>query len=252
MLEFSNVSRVYNSGIFGTKKHLAVDDVSFTIAENETFGLIGESGCGKSTVAKMCTRLINASSGMISLDGKDIKKLSLAEKLNFTKKVQMIFQAPQSSFNPKMKLYDIIAEPLRIHKIVSRDEERDFILENCEKVGLTSDIFHRYAHEISGGQCQRVAIMRILMIKPKIIIADEPTSQLDVSVQAQILYLIKEVLESTGSSMVFISHDLEVVRAMCKRIAVMKQGKIVEQGDCETVFTNPQDEYSKFLINNIR
>ncbi len=252
MLEFKEVKKQYTGGMFGTKIVEAVQNVSFTILPGEKIGLVGESGCGKSTIARMAGRLIKPTSGEIFLDGEDIMKMRGKQVKEYRRQVQMIFQNPQQSFSPRMKLYNTIAEPLRIHKILSsQEEEYRLICEHMETVGLTEDIFSRYPHEISGGQAQRLAIMRTIMLKPKVLIADEPTSMLDVSVQAQVLELLKEMLVRSGTSLLFISHDLEVVRAMCDKIMVIKDGKICEIGKSEDIFNAPKHEYTKFLVKNI-
>ena len=251
MLKIENVTKEYTSGIFGTKRVKAVDDVSFSISPKERVGLVGESGCGKSTLARIVGRLLLPSSGTITFYGEDILKMKHEDVKHFRTHVQMIFQNPQQSFSPRMKLYETIAEPLRVHKLVNtKEEEMDRIREAMAQVGLTEDIFTRYPHEISGGQAQRLAIMRILMLKPKLIIADEPTSMLDVSVQAQILQLLSETMERVETSLLFISHDLEVIRAMCDRIIVMQGGRICEIDTTENIFNNPQHEYTKFLVQN--
>ena len=251
MLIFDQVERTFSGGVFGTHKTSAVKGVTFEIDDRQRVGLVGESGCGKSTVARMAANLIKPTKGKITLDGKDIRKMHFAEKKAFRRNVQMIFQNPQQAFNPRMKLYETMAEPIRVHKLAkNRQEERDMILHHMDTVGLTADIFKRYPHEISGGQAQRIAILRILMIRPKLIIADEPTSMLDVSVQAQILNLLEEAMEETGSSMLFISHDLDVVRAMCDSILVMKDGELCENSDSESIFRNPKHEYTKFLVKS--
>ncbi len=251
MLIFDKVEKTFHGGVFGTHRTAAVREVSFEIGDRQRVGLVGESGCGKSTVARMAADLIRPSKGSIRMDGKEIRKLRFEERKTFRRNVQMIFQNPQQAFNPRMKLYETMAEPIRIYKLAKdRREERELVLRHMETVGLTPDIFRRYPHEISGGQAQRIAILRILMIRPKLIIADEPTSMLDVSVQAQILNLLQEAMEQTGSSMLFISHDLDVVRAMCGSIIVMKGGEICENNDTEEIFRSPQHEYTRFLVSS--
>ena len=253
MLEFENVNKEYRGGMFGNKTVKAVDDVSFRVEPREKVGLVGESGCGKSTIARMAGRLLLPSSGKVSFNGEDIMKMTGDRVKTYRKNVQMIFQNPQQSFSPRMRLYDTIAEPLQVHKLAKgKKEELAIIGPAMEQVGLTEDIFTRFPHEISGGQAQRLAIMRILMLDPKLIIADEPTSMLDVSVQAQILELLAETMKKLESSLLFISHDLEVVRAVCDRIIVMKDGKICEIGETEDIFRHPTHEYTRFLVQNYR
>lgn len=252
MLTFDHVEKSFFGGVFGTHRTQAVHDISFKIKAGDKVGLVGESGCGKSTLARMAANLIRPTGGQICFENRNLQKMNRQEKEEFRHHVQMIFQNPTQSFNPRMKLYDTIEEAIRVHHLAeAKAESEDLILKNMETVGLTTDIFGRFPHEISGGQAQRLAILRILMIRPKLIIADEPTSMLDVSVQAQILNLLRDVMDETSASMLFISHDLEVVRAMCDRIIVMKEGEICEDTTTEQLFRNPQHPYSKFLIETM-
>lgn len=249
MLEFRSVTKQYKRGIFGTELTKAVDDVSFSIEPNERIGLLGESGCGKSTIARLSTRLIAPTKGEVLFEGKNINRLSGPELKSFRKNVQIVFQNPQQAFNPRMKLYDSIAEPLRIYGLADTSEEEHRMIYNyMEPMGLTDEIFTRYPQEISGGQAQRIAIMRILMLEPKLIIADEPTTMLDVSVQAQILNLLQSLMNDNNTALLFVSHDLDVIRAMCKKIAVMKDGRLCEINTTENIFQNPRDEYTEFLV----
>ena len=253
MLEFKNVTKQYRSGMFGTHLTKAVDDVSFKVGENDRLGLLGESGCGKSTIAQLAMKLLKPSKGSIEYNGKNIKRMSHGEMKNYRKNVQIIFQNPQQVFNPRMKFGETIAEPLRIHKLASsREEEKRIISEYMEMFGLTEELFDRYPQEISGGQAQRIAIMRIVMLKPEIIIADEPTTMLDVSVQAQILELLNEVMDKNNISLIFVSHDLEVVKAMCKEIMVIRDGKVVEQGKTEDIFERAKSDYTKMLVDSLK
>ena len=251
MLEFENVTKQYRSGVFGNIVTNAVDDVSFSVGENERIGLLGESGCGKTTIARLATKLLLPSAGRILYEGKNISKMSAEETKTFRRGVQIIFQNPQLGFNPRMKLYDTIAEPLRIYGVThTREEERAVIDEYMSLLGLPEDIFGRYPHEISGGQAQRIAIMRIVMLEPRLIIADEPTTMLDVSVQAQILNMLRELLDRKKTSLLFVSHDLDVIRAMCGQILVINCGRIVERGSTEEIFKHPQNEYTQYLVGN--
>lgn len=249
MLEFDHVTKQYHSGMFGKVVTRAVDDVSFTVGENERVGLLGESGCGKTTIARLACKLLKPTSGTIRFEGHDISKLSKSETKALHKDVQLIFQNPQFAFSPRMKLYDTIAEPLRVHGLVSSsDEERRTIDEYMDLMDLTRDIYTRYPHEISGGQAQRIAIMRIIMLEPKLVIADEPTTMLDVSVQAQILSMLKHLLDDRQTALIFVTHDLEVLHAMCDRILVIDHGQVVEEGPVDDIFTNPRNEYTKSLV----
>ena len=253
MLEFKNVTKQYRSGMFGTHLTKAVDDVSFCVGENERLGLLGESGCGKSTIAQLAMKLLKPSKGSIEYNGKNIKHMSRSEMKNYRKNVQIIFQNPQQVVNPRMKFRETISEPVRIYNLASSpEEEKRIISEHMEMFGLPEELFDRYPQEISGGQAQRIAIMRILMLKPEIIIADEPTTMLDVSVQAQILELLKEVMDKNNITLIFVSHDLDVVRAMCKRIMVIKDGQVVEQGSVDDIFDRPENEYTRMLVDSLK
>ena len=252
MLEFVNVTKQYRSGMFGTELTKAVDDVSFTVRENERLGLLGESGCGKSTIAQLAMKLLRPSRGEILYHGKNIRRLSGREKKIYRKNVQIVFQNPQQVFNPRMKLYETIAEPIRLHRLAaSPAEERKMIAQYMELFGLPEELFDRFPQEISGGQAQRIAIMRIVMLEPEIIIADEPTTMLDVSVQAQILQLLNEVMDQNQISLIFVSHDLDVVRAMCQKIMVIREGKVIETGSTEEIFEHPKHEYTAMLVNSL-
>lgn len=227
-VEVENLKKYFYSGIFRKKEIKAVDGVSFEIKEGKTLGLVGESGCGKTTVGRTILRLIEPTEGKMFFDGEDITSLNGSKLKKLGREMQIIFQNPESSLNPRMKIYDSIAEPLRIHKICNKNEEKERIFELIETVNLNEELLFRYPHELSGGQIQRVAIARILSLNPKFIVADEPTSMLDVSVQAQILNLLKDLQRKYAISYLFISHDLEVVEWMSDEIAIMHKGKIVE------------------------
>lgn len=253
MLEFDHVTKQYRSGMFGTLLTRAVDDVSFTVGENERLGLLGESGCGKSTIAQLSMRLLKTSKGEIRYNGKNIRNLTKSEMKTYRKNVQIVFQNPQQVFNPRMKLYETIAEPVRLHHLADRGaEEERFIAEYMDLFGLPLELYDRFPQEISGGQAQRIAIMRIVMLKPEIIIADEPTTMLDVSVQAQILELLNEVMDKNNISLMFVSHDLDVVRAMCREIMVIREGKVIETGPTEEIFEHPKNEYTAMLVDSMK
>ena len=226
----------------------AVNNVSLDINDGEVFGLVGESGSGKSTVARMIGTLLDVDSGRVLFDGDDVTSMASAELADYRRQIQMIFQDPFSSLNPRMKVETIVAEPLIHHKILPRDQVSARVEELLDRVGLTRAAAAKYPHEFSGGQRQRISIARALATQPRFLICDEPTSALDVSIQAQILNILKDLQEHLGLTMLFISHDLPVVRQMCDRVGVMKQGKLVEVQDTETLFTNPQQEYTKKLL----
>ncbi|EKN69114.1 oligopeptide/dipeptide ABC transporter ATPase subunit [Neobacillus bataviensis LMG 21833] len=239
-------------GMFGKKKMLkAVHDVSFHIPEGKTFSLVGESGCGKSTTGRLISRLLDPSEGEIWIDGEEISQRKEAQLKVMRKKVQMIFQDPYASLNPRMKVRDIIAEPLAIHTNLSRAERYQQVSEILEIVGLSEYHANRYAHEFSGGQRQRIGIARALILKPKLIIADEPVSALDVSIQAQILNLLKDLQSEFHLTYLFISHDLSVVEHISDHIGVMYLGTIVESGPKEVIFANPKHPYTKALLSSI-
>lgn len=230
----------------------AVDGVSFEINEGEVLSLVGESGCGKSTVARTLTHLVPATSGQAFYCDKDILKLNHAEFLPLRRNIQMIFQDPFASLNPRLKIETTLAEPLYCFGLAeSRDLARKKIAETLELVGMDPKVMSRHPHEFSGGQRQRIAIARAMILSPRLVIADEAVSALDVSIQAQVLNLIKKLQINSGMSMLFISHDLGVVRHISDRVAVMYQGKIVEVGDKNKIFEKPTHSYTKRLLASI-
>ncbi len=231
------------------KYFTAVDDVSFDIKDGEVFGLVGESGSGKSTIARMIGTLYPVDGGQVFFDGEELTAMSRPQLAEYRKQIQMIFQDPFSSLNPRMKVGNIIAEPLRHHKIMPNSQIHARVLELLDKVGMTKASAEKYPHEFSGGQRQRISIARALATQPRFLICDEPTSALDVSIQAQILNILKDLQEHLGLTMFFISHDLPVVRQMCDRVGVMKMGQLVEQGETEAIFNNPQHEYTAHLLD---
>ena len=226
----------------------AVDDLSIDIKDGEVFGLVGESGSGKSTVARMIGTLYPVDGGSILFDGDDITRMDAAGLDGYRRQIQMIFQDPFSSLNPRMKVGDIVAEPLRHHNLLPSGEVEPRVRELLDRVGLASDAFAKFPHEFSGGQRQRISIARALATQPRFLICDEPTSALDVSIQAQILNILKDLQEHLGLTMLFISHDLPVVRQMCNRVGVMKQGKLVEVQETEALFAAPSHPYTQELL----
>ncbi len=229
----------------------AVDGVSFTIKRGETFGLVGESGCGKSTLGRSILRLIEPDSGEIYFEGEDILKYKGKKLKSLRKDMQIIFQDPYSSLNPRLTVEEIIGEGLSIHKLARGKERERRVLELLEVVGLNRDALKKYPHEFSGGQRQRIGIARALSLMPKFIVADEPVSSLDLSIQAQIINLLKELQERFSLTYLFISHDLRVVRYISNRIAVMYLGKIVELGGSKEIYDNPLHPYTKALLSSI-
>ena len=240
---------------FGTKKNLvkAIDDISFDIYEGETFGLVGESGSGKSTTGRALLRLYQPTDGEILFEGKEIATLTKGkELLEFRKEAQMIFQDPYASLDSRMKVRDIIAEGIDIHHLAATKEERNQMVDELlETVGLNREHANRYPHEFSGGQRQRIGIARALALNPKFIVCDEAISALDVSIQAQIVNLLKKLQKEKGLTYLFIAHDLSMVKYISDRIAVMYRGRIVEMGSAECVYTNPQHAYTKSLLSAI-
>ena len=239
-----------NVGLFRSKPLKAVDDVSFTIKRGETLGLVGESGCGKTTVGRTMLYLYQPTDGKIIYNGKEIQDKNDIKELR--KKATMVFQDPYSSLNPRMTVADIIGEPLDVHKLYKTKAERhDRILELMDYVGLNSEHAARYAHEFSGGQRQRIGIARALAVNPEVIVCDEPVSALDVSIQAQVINMFEELQEKLGLTYLFIAHDLLVVRHISDRIAVMYLGKMVELAGANEIYDHPMHPYSKSLLSAV-
>ncbi len=248
-LQVKGLSKKYYSGFLENKVTKAVDEVSFDIKEGEIFGLVGGSGSGKTTVSKIVMGLLKPSSGGVFYNGRDLTKMSNRDWHLLRKEIQMVFQHPQLTFNPRRNIYFACAEPIRLYKLAkNKIEEKAMVEYLIERVGLTKDQLKKYPHELSGGQAQRLSITRALCLQPKFIICDEPTSMLDVSVQAQILELLKEIHDEFNITMLYISHDLEVIQSICDRVAVMETGKIVEIGSTKDVFNHPQHPYTKQLL----
>ena len=226
----------------------AVDGVSFAIEEGKTYGLIGESGSGKTTIGKALVGLEKSTGGEILYDGQKVNTKRLRKKVDYNKDVQMIFQDVLSSLDPKKRIRDIIAEPIRNYESLSKEEEVDKVLELLNIVGMPPDALYRYPHEFSGGQRQRIGVARSVSLNPRLIVADEPVSALDLSVQAQVLNFLKEIQKDFGLSYLFISHDLGVVKHMCDYIYIMYRGRFVEAGTRDDIYNNPQHIYTKRLI----
>ena len=253
LVQIKNLSKTFNEGFFTEKSQsnvLAVDTVSFNIQEGKSFGLVGESGSGKTTIAKMIVNLFKPTSGEIYFDDVCINNIkSNKELLKFRKQIQMIFQDPYSSLNGRLKVKDIIAEPIKLHDVnISSNKLNEYINDLLDSVELSKSSAERYPHEFSGGQRQRISIARALATKPRLLVCDEPTSALDVSIQAQILNLLKDLQEQLNLTILFISHDLPVVRQMCDDIGVLRNGKLCEVSETEELFKNPNHEYTKELL----
>jgi oligopeptide transport system ATP-binding protein len=226
----------------------AVDDVSFHVRAGETLGLVGESGSGKTTTGYCVLQLLKPTDGTVIFDGQNLTKINRADLRQVRRDLQVVFQDPYASLNPRMTVGDIVSEPLLVHDIGDRASRRRSAEQLLEVVGFNPDFINRYPHEFSGGQRQRIGIARALALNPTLIVCDEPVSALDVSIQAQILNLLKDLQSEFGLAYLFIAHDLAVVRTMSDRIAVMNRGKIVEEGPAEEVYTNPQDPYTQALL----
>lgn len=248
LLSVSDLRTIYRSG--STPVH-AVDGVSFDIAPGETVGLVGESGCGKSTLGKTILRLVEPSAGRVTFDGTDLTKLPDQHLRAYRRRLQMVFQDPFASLNPRQTIGDILGAPLDVHRAGSRSERRQRVGEILSQVGLPEDSASRYPHEFSGGQRQRIGIARALILGPDLIICDEPVSALDLSVQAQVLNLLADIKRRLNLSLLFISHDLSVVRYLSDRILVMYLGRIVESGSHEQIWNNPLHPYTRALIDAV-
>ena len=254
LLEIVDLKKYFNTSVGFTKKSFikAVDAISFKLYEGETLGLVGESGCGKTTLGRAIMQLEKITSGKIFYKGRDITHLSKTALQNLRKEIQIIFQDPFSSLNPRISIGNAILEPMNVHGILSNDKERKtYVIELLKKVGLEEEHFNKYPHEFSGGQRQRIGIARAIALKPKIIICDESVSALDVSVQAQVLNLLNELKSTFNFSYIFISHDLSVVKYMSDQLVVMNKGKIEEIDDADTIYKTPKSEYTKNLIDAI-
>lgn len=249
LLETKDVTKTFSSGFWGKEKTHAVDHVSLRIEQGRIHGLIGGSGSGKTTLSRMIMGFLRPDSGEIIYEGKHLEQLKPREWWSMRREIQMIFQNPQKAFNPRFSIYECCAEPIRLHHLAaSRDEERSMVYHMLDSVGITRDQMNKFPHEISGGQAQRVAIVRALVLKPKLLICDEPTSMLDISVQAQIIDLLRSVNQEQGCAMLFISHDLDVVKHLCENVAVMHEGKLIEQGPVTRVFEQPRTEFTRSLL----
>lgn len=255
LLEIRNLKKYFpvGSGWFSRRdgEVKAVDGVSLTIEEGETLGLVGESGCGKSTLGRCLLRLVEPTAGEIFFDGEDLLKLSPRAMREMRRQMQIIFQDPYASLNPRMRVGEIVGEGLEIHKLARGKQKRDRVMELLQQVGLREEHYDRYPHEFSGGQRQRIGIARALAVSPKFIVADEPVSSLDVSIQAQIINLLQELQEKMHLTYFFISHDLRVVEHISHRVAIMYLGKIVETAPGETLYREAKHPYTRALLSAV-
>jgi peptide/nickel transport system ATP-binding protein/oligopeptide transport system ATP-binding protein len=254
ILKVENLKKYFpvKGGVFGNKtlqQVKAVDDISFEVRRGETFGIVGESGCGKSTVGRTILRLLEPTEGAVFFEGTDLASLDKNKMRLMRKDIQIVFQDPFASLNPRMRVFDIIEEPLINFGVTSKEEREKRVLEVANQVGLTANQLKRLPHEFSGGQRQRIGIARALISKPKLIIADEPVSALDVSIQSQVLNLMRDLQKEFGLTYIFISHDLSVIKHFCDRIGVMYLGKMVEIADRDDLYDNPNHPYSTALLS---
>ena len=229
----------------------AVDGVSFCLKRGETLGVVGESGCGKSTTSRAILLLNKPRSGSITIDGVDVTRVSGARLMEYRRKVQVVFQDPQASLNPRHTVMEILTEGMVYHKLCRKDERREKAVELLEAVGMPTDILDRYPHEFSGGQRQRLCIARAIALKPELLICDEAVSALDLTIRAQVLDLLGDLKRKLGLSMIFITHDIGVVQHVADRIIVMNKGRIVEEGTCAQVLGSPREEYTKYLMASV-
>ena len=253
LLEVKAVEKIFkvSSGLFGKKDLHALNDISFDIFKGKTLSLVGESGCGKTTIGKVILGLYQANHGSVLFGGKDIAKMTPKQRGSTQKEIQMIFQDPYSSLNPRKKIRTILEQPLKIHTSMNHQERMTTILSLCKDVGIDTEYLDRYPHQFSGGQRQRIAIARAIILHPALILADEPISALDLSIQAQILNLLMDLQEKYQLTLLFITHDISVVKYISDFIAVMYLGEIVEYASKEELFRSPKHPYTKLLLSSV-
>ena len=252
MIEVRGLTKTFTSGVFQKRTVYAVTDVSFSIPRGKTLGLAGDSGCGKSTIARMLLKLTEPDSGEILLDGDAITHMTDKQFKPYRQKIQIVFQHPESSLDPSKQILYSLMEPMMIHNLYTKEERLAKIQELLQLVGVSEKLLTRYPHQISGGEAQRIMIARALTLAPEILILDEPTSMLDVSIQAHIMTLLRNLQERLGLTYLFISHDVDVLAWFCDEIAVMSQGKIVEAGSASEIVRHPRDAYTKRTIDSFQ
>ncbi len=253
ILEICDVCKYFSSGLFKTRRTKAVDQVSFSLERGKSFGLVGNSGCGKTTLSRMIMGVLAPSSGKILFEGQDIKNLIRQDRRQYHRRVQMIFQNPEASLDPSMRIRDSLLEVLKIHRIGKSNAERmELVRATMKQVNVSENLLSRYPHQISGGEGQRLVICRALLLKPEILLLDEPTSMLDVSVQAYIMNILRDLQRDLGLTYLFITHDIELLGWICHSIGVMHKGKIVEIGDKDQIIRAPTHPYTQALLNSYR
>jgi ABC-type glutathione transport system ATPase component len=253
LVTVQGVSKIFEGGgLFGRRPSVpAVDAVDLDVQLGETMGIVGESGSGKSTLLRIILRLLRPSAGRVLFEGRDIAGLRGRELRALRRRMQVVFQDPSASFNPRQSIGTALAAPLEVHGLGDRGSRRRKVGETLEQVGLNAGFMDRYPHQLSGGQRQRAAIARAIILRPALVLADEPTSALDVSVQAQILNLLKQMRRELGLTYIFVSHNLGVIRYISDRVAVMHRGRVVETGTAEEIFTRPRDPYTQALLDAV-
>lgn len=252
MIQVEGLNKTFGGGWLNRIRTVAVKNVSFTIPKGQTLGLVGESGCGKTTLSRLVLKLIQADSGTIWFNGKDITDFTTAQMRVLRTQMQLIFQHPDSALHPRMTILQSLMEPILLHRLMNKKDGEEYVVTLLEQVGLNTNILYRYPHQVSGGQIQRIAIARALTMNPKLLVLDEPTSMLDVSVQAQVMEVLKHIQKQRGLSYLLISHDMELVRHASQQTAVMQNGSIVELNSSEAIMEQPQHEYTKQLVHAFR
>jgi len=248
MFEMHNVHKVFYQGQVLRRKRYVVHGATLSVEPGETLGLIGPSGAGKSTIGKLAVRLLEPSEGRLAFEGQDITHADRRTSRRLKAKMQIIFQDPQSSLHPRKKIGDLLREPLRLHRLISRSEEQEVVKRMLAQVGLNEEVLDRFPAEISGGEKQRIIIARVMALRPKFVVLDEPTSMLDVSIQANILHLLVTLQQKWNMGYLYISHDMRLVAKLCQRVAVVAKGRIVEQGPVDEIMARPRHPCTKRLV----